>query len=507
LYFQAYLTREAGLQRSARGVALTELERSYAAVRERVLEQLEDIPQGDLGSQDRQAIEIMRRSLAPDGQSAPDSSRLTHPCGTSIPAPFADNFDALSAHIYRCYGAQQSRVVFGPDTLDRLTILGRLASDTSPATRREVWLSLRPVWASVNGDNSSGSPYRHLVALSAARWRKEGSAIDAAATSLGLAASDVEGQLVKLLTAWRDHATDVEMEPWDWYFANGAASRRLAARVPRTELLRDTEAYFASFGASPESLGVGFDLDPRPGKTPVAFTQFGGVPRQRRDGPRGAEPTVVATYRAGGLGNLVELLHETGHAIHIAAIDTRPALADWPDSDPFTEALADVPALEAYSGAWQMKYLGDSATTRESLREKYGSIMLDVAWALFELRMHRDPSQDPNALWTDLTRGYLRIAPHPEWSWWAMRGQLVSSPGYMMNYALGALVTADIRARVRSERGGFLAGDRRLYEWLSDRLYKHGQSRPSRVVLADFLGRPVNAATIERELAAMRTGR
>jgi hypothetical protein len=42
--------------------------------------------------------------------------------------------------------------------------------------------------------------------------------------------------------------------------------------------------------------------------------------------------------------------------------------------------------------------------------------------------------------WTRLTRDYLRIRPHPELSWWAMRGQLVDSPGYMMNYAAGAIL-------------------------------------------------------------------
>ena len=45
---------------------------------------------------------------------------------------------------------------------------------------------------------------------------------------------------------------------------------------------------------------------------------------------------------------------------------------------------------------------------------------------------------------------YLGIAPHPEWSWWAMRGQLVQEPGYMANYAVG-----------RGARGGPAGGDPR----------------------------------------------
>jgi hypothetical protein len=49
------------------------------------------------------------------------------------------------------------------------------------------------------------------------------------------------------------------------------------------------------------------------------------------------------------------------------------------------------------------------------------------------MRMQRDPGANPNRVWTGLTHDYLRIRPHPELSWWAMRGQLVDAPGYMMN--------------------------------------------------------------------------
>ena len=111
------------------------------------------------------------------------------------------------------------------------------------------------------------------------------------------------------------------------------------------------------------------------------------------------------------------------------------------------EAFADVPAWSSMQPAWQRKYLGTSATVAASLRELFSDVMLDVAWGLFELRMLRDPSADPNAVWTDITARYLNIVPHPEISWWAMRVQLVRWPGYMINYGLGAVLTADIRQR------------------------------------------------------------
>jgi hypothetical protein len=85
--------------------------------------------------------------------------------------------------------------------------------------------------------------------------------------------------------------------------------------------------------------------------------------------------------------------------------------------------------------------------------------VLDMVWALFELRMHRDPAADPSQVWAELCERYLRIRPHPELAWWAVRGQLVGAPGYMLNYALGAIVTADLRARVKALHGPFAEGD------------------------------------------------
>ena len=205
-----------------------------------------------------------------------------------------------------------------------------------------------------------------------------------------------------------------------------------------------------------------------------------------------------------GPGHLVELLHETGHGIHVAAIRTRAAFADWPDSTTFTEALADVPALEAYEPEWQRRYVGAEAPAAASLRAKYAPVMLDVAWGLFEMRMARNPEADPNAVWTELTHRYLGIRPHPELSWWAIRGQLVHSPGYMVHYAVGAVVAADVRARCREQRGPFSRPDAGYYDWLSARLFRFGLERPTRQVLADFLGRPLGSGAVLADLARLR---
>jgi hypothetical protein len=166
------------------------------------------------------------------------------------------------------------------------------------------------------------------------------------------------------------------------------------------------------------------------------------------------------------------------------------------------EAIADVTGWSVYEVEWQQKYLGCSASAAANRRARLGAVMLDIAWGLFELRMSRDPARDPNATWTEITSNYLNITPHPEISWWAVRGQLVDEPGYMIHYALGAFVTAEMRARIMEHIGDFDAGNPRWFNYLSARLFRFGGDRKPADLLVGFLGGPVRS---EPFIASMRS--
>jgi hypothetical protein len=98
------------------------------------------------------------------------------------------------------------------------------------------------------------------------------------------------------------------------------------------------------------------------------------------------------------------------------------------------------------------------------------------------------------------------IVAHPEWSWWAVRGQLVESPGYMANYALSAIVAAALRARIGVVRGDWLrdGGDPGWYGFVSSELLRFGAERPAGEVLAGFLGRPLTVEPLLDDLGAAR---
>jgi hypothetical protein len=452
---------------------------------------------------DRRALAVMRGTLAdeltdnpqpPEGAAAADSTRCRYDASA-----IADS-DSLAARLYDCYGAAAHAVPVDGESLERLTVLGLLGVTDDAAKRRRLFLGLDHVWRTVNAGDDGASPWRELLRRRARSWGNGPTPFARRVRELGFDPDTVERWLERLLETWRATLPDSELEPWDMYYAMGATSRRLASRIPRDALQPLTARYYRSLGADLAALFVHDDLDPRLGKDPVSFTTFGSRPGWVNGRWQPGEPWIFTSYGVGGFDNLTELLHETGHAIHIAGIRTRPAFSDWPDADLFTEAIADLADAEAYDGRWQLRYLGDSAAPADNRRAAYFGVMMDACWSLFEARMQRDPSLDPNAVWTALTSRYLRVVPHPELSWWAMRGQLIDVPGYLVNYALGAFVAADLRARIVQLHGPFTLGDTTWYGFVREHIYRFGLERSARRVMEDFLGRQVTADALLRGL-------
>jgi Zn-dependent oligopeptidase len=267
--------------------------------------------------------------------------------------------------------------------------------------------------------------------------------------------------------------------------------------LPRLRLIND--AHLAEIGADPAALRIAYDIVPRPDRPviPTAFTVSLDIARRTRDGWQPARPWVFATYAEGGLGNLEELLHESGHALHYAALRARPAQFSWPaDQTAFVEAVADVVGWTVHEPAFLARHLGTTVSTRESVIARYWSVVLDACWTLFELELHRHPDRAPNDAWAEIMEADLGVVGHPEWSWWAHRGQLIDGPGYLASYALGAVMVAAVRARIRQLRGDWATGDPGWYAFVSERLLRFGGARTPRSILPEFLGCPLTAEAL-----------
>ncbi|MGH9503284.1 MAG: hypothetical protein ACRD20_10585 [Terriglobales bacterium] len=500
-------TIDSGLFSSYRGKDRAAWVRVYHTQRRQLVKSLSRLPSRGLSAGDTHAIASMRAQLQSFTENISASFTPKGNCqdaGRENDAGRKNknkdmDYASLRAALVACFVENDKRMLFEGKSLNRQSALDLLHELKEPERRKGVFLALGPLWHSLNGNDEPDSPYRRLIAMAAADATKNGSEIDHAARDVGVSTAEVERWLEQILDAWRESTSDQPVEPWSFSFEAAEADRILADSIPLDSLKPINFRFYRDLGADLKQFGVLYDLDARPGKAPLAYTDF-VVHGRMIDGVwRPAIARVSAPYAHGGLFVLNELVHENGHAINIMAIRNRPAFSDWP-SDLFAEAFADVPGWSTYEPAWQRKYLGRGTPEQVSLRALYAVVVLDVAWSLFELRMLRDPSTDPNLLWSEITSHYLHIIPHPELSWWALRVQLVDSPGYMVNYGLGAVLTADMRQHIREALGPFDTGDPRWYGWLGEHLLQYGSERDTRRVMEDFLGRPVSPQAVLKQI-------
>ncbi len=482
-------TIDSGFVSSYRGKDRAAWEQVYREKRKEFSERLAKLPAQGLSENDTKALAAMRTQFAALSETvkAPLSAE-----GKCQDAGRKDaDYAALHQALLVCFTEKANNLEFEGGKINRQSALGLLHQIEEPERRKAVFMALSPLWRAINGNDEPDSPYRRMIAMAAAGGGKRGSEIDAAARDAGVNPAEVERWLEQILDAWRVAGPDQPIEPWNFSYQGAEADRSLATAIPRESLLPVNKRFYRDLGADLEQLGTLYDLDPRHGKAPLSYSDI-VIHGRMVDGTwRPTIARVSASYTEGGLSALNELVHENGHVVNFTAIRNRPAYLDWP-GDLLGEAFADVPSWSTYEPVWQRRYLGRETSEQVSLRALYSSVVLDVAWALFEVRMLRAPGTDPNLLWSEITSHYLHIVPHPELSWWALREQLVDIPGYMVNYGLGAVLTADMRQHIREALGPFDTGDPQWYPWLGEHLLRYGSERDSRTLLQDFLGRPVS---------------
>ncbi len=489
--FTIITTIDSGLFTSYRGKDRVAWSAAYREKRKEFFERLAKLPSHGLSENDRNAVGAMRTQSATYSEtvSAPFSPGGTGKCQDASGKD--QDYASLRMALLACFTEKANDVSFEGGKINRQSVLDLLHEIEEPERRKAVFMALEPLWRAINGNNEPDSPYRRMIALAAADAAKHGSEVDAAARDAGVNTADVERWLEQILDAWRQVNPDDPVEPWSFSFLSAEADRRLAGAIPRESLQPINQRFYQDLGLDLKQSGTLYDLDPRPGKAPLAYTDYVTHGRMVNGAWQPTIARVSAPYARGGLFVLNELVHENGHVVNLTAIRNRPAFVYWP-GDLFVEAFADVPGWSTYEPAWQRRYLGRETSQQASLRALYGVVVLDVAWSLFELRMLRAPATDPNLQWTEITNHYFHIVPHPELSWWVLREQLVDTPGYMMNYGLGAVLTAEMRQHIREALGPFDTGDPRWYGWLQEQLLRYGSERDSQTLMKDFLGRPVS---------------
>jgi hypothetical protein len=469
--------------------------------------QLDRLSEQGLDPTQARALKRMRRVLA-DAPEAPASSPTEEFAARCESAGDAGlDRPALSRALYGCFEHYGNHIPFEGRAIARTTALELLQQIDSSARRRALFDALAPLWIRINAHDEAASPYRRLIRLSSAEAQaRGGSEVARAALTLGETPDQAETQLVAVLEAWRKVNPGPPMEPWDYWRHYSEGVSALDTLIPPERIPGLCARYYRDLGFDLDRSGVIQDLAVRPGKAPLAYTDFARIGRQGPRGWRPAKVRVSANVERGGLFVLNEIVHEDGHAMHMMAVRAQPAYFDLGD-DLFIEAFADVTSWSVAEPRWQSRYLGKNIDGPVARRALLANVMLDVAWGLFELRMLRDADADPNLVWTEITNHYLNILPHPELAWWALRVQLVDEPGYMINYGLGAILTADLRDRFHRAVGDFDAGNPRFYSYAAAHLLKSGAAVETPDLLRSFLGRPVSTAPLLAEISRLEASR
>jgi hypothetical protein len=397
-------TIDSGLFATYQGKNSAAWQRVYSERRKQLVEKLGKISASGLSPLDARALEVMNRHLRDnfpeqfnDQNAPPEHCQDAQRQNLSL--------ESLEGALHSCFTERANNIEFEGKRFTRVSAMDMLDVIGEEEKRKKLFYAFEPLWSAVDGKHDAASPYRRLLPMVVSAANGQGTRFDAAARTLGVSSEEVEHWLEQILDTWSQVDGGQMVEPWNYFYRGGEASRLLSSVIPKDSLVLVNQRYYRDLGADLQQLGVLYDLEARPGKAPLAYTDF--VTRGRFvDGKwRRSVVHISGSYATGGLGLLNELVHENGHAVYGMAIQVRPAFMDV-TAPLFDEAFADVPAWNTYEPAWQRKNLGQAAPEAVSLRDLFSYVMLDVAWSLFECRMLRNPAADPNAVWTEIIRRF-----------------------------------------------------------------------------------------------------
>ena len=366
------------------------------------------------------------------------------------------------AALYRRYGAGGRPLRVGRETIDRLTVLGRLATEPDPAARRDLFEALAPVWRAVDGDGGDAQSVPRLLRATAARWADGRLADRGERGRSRLRARTARGDVPRRSSRPGGPCIGPDrIEPWDYRYCGRGGGRRLDALVPADRLLGDQRrATWRRSARIRDELGISLRrpaaarppahpgrVHARDGRLGADQPATGPGRRARRGSSRRTRRAASATSRSCSTRAAMRCHGRPPDAPGLPRV-TR---GDAPRSSraPPTSSAGTSTSRRGSAAGW-----ATPREPREALLDRYGAVMLDVCWALFEIVLHRHPDRRPNDVWSEITADGLGIEPHPEWSWWAVRGQLIDSPGYLANYALSAIVAAAVRARIARASAG-----------------------------------------------------
>ncbi|MBN1866767.1 M2 family metallopeptidase [Candidatus Sumerlaeota bacterium] len=265
-----------------------------------------------------------------------------------------------------------------------------------------------------------------------------------------------------------------------------------------------TRAYYDGIGLDIRGILAASDLYEKEGKDQHAFCIGIDLPSDVR---------VLCNIRPSSRW-MSTMLHEFGHAVYDKCVDPAlPYVLRGPAHTMTTEAVAmlneramsSAEFLNAIVGVERSKAEAMAAALRRHQRRK---LIVFARWVLvmthFERAMYEDPERDLDPLWWETVERFQwldgserRACPD-----WAAKMHLAGAPVYYQNYLLGEMTASQILAAIRretkKEREDMgetpmpLVANPKAGEFLRERLFRPGSSKPWNARLAEATGEELN---------------
>ena len=266
---------DSGLSASYTGRDRQAWQQIYTAKRQEVSAGLARMETRGFSTEDKRAVKLMRAGVEALLE-APESMAPVSRCSDAQGDDPAGGlqFKPLREALYACFAELANNLDFEGGKVNRVAAFDLLTRMDEAARRKTLFYAFVPLWQAINGKSEPDSPYRRMIAMAATDAKRNGSQIDAAARTVGASTADIEAWLEQILDTWRQVSSDTPIEPWDYRYAGGAAERELGESIDRAAMQPLNERYYLDLGADLKGWGTLYDLDPRFGKAPLAYTSY-----------------------------------------------------------------------------------------------------------------------------------------------------------------------------------------------------------------------------------------
>jgi peptidyl-dipeptidase A len=220
-------------------------------------------------------------------------------------------------------------------------------------------------------------------------------------------------------------------------------------------------------------------------------------------------------------GSVATALHEFGHAAdHKYRDPGLPFLLHTANHTLTTEAVAMLFGDQSLTSEFLVQMAGADAGQAKALEQKIREQLrrrelvfarFTLVMFHFERKLYEKPGQDLDKLWWDLVEKYqlVKRPPNRKLPDWACKSHFATNPVYYHNYMLGKLFGAQVRATLikQSNHAGPVLGysflaDKGAADFLKQKIFRYGKDLRWSELLQHATGEPMRAKYFAESLTA-----